>query len=170
MRRLTISLVLAATITLSGCGGKESVSYTDSEGKTQNIEVSESGGTTTVKSGDGMISATGNQGGANANFPAYAPQYPGATVQSSVDMDMGPGGSAMKMHVITQQTQDAPDAVTAFYAKAAGDAGKKVDKIDQGGNKMLMVGGTNPVDADAHIAITAVASGGTSISTSVMKR
>ncbi len=110
---LAISLVACGQSGQSGPSGQsgKSVSVKDGEGKIRSVEVTESGSKRTVTSADGVIKAEGTQGGKNARFPAYAPQYPGATVQSVVDMNIS---TSVKQHIITQQTPDSPDKVIAF--------------------------------------------------------
>ena len=159
---------LLPLVFLTACGGtSETISHSDSEGTTRSIEVNDSGGKRTVTSGDGLIKAEGTQGGAEARFPAYAPQYPGAKVQSVVNMDVG---GSVKHHVITQMTSDTPDAVMAFYKAKVAASGKAVKELKSATGPMLMIGGKSLMDMEGSVTAMPVPSGGTSVNVSVQER
>jgi hypothetical protein len=165
-------LLTTLAFLLAACGqGDQTVAYRDSEGNTKNISVENAGGTRTVTSEDGMIRAVGTQGGKDARFPDFAPQYPGAKVQNVTNMNLGPaGGSGFKQHIITMQTTDSPEAVVAFYKGKIAAQGKRLQEIKTGSGPMLVIGGTSPADMDAAVTVMPVPSGGTSVNVTVQER
>jgi hypothetical protein len=162
-------LILVVALFLVACGqSDQKVTYRDSEGNARSLEVRDNGEGRTVTSDDGSIAAKGSRGGAKARFPAYAPQYPGATVQTVVDMDAGQSGSTkIKQHIITMQTPDAPDAVISFYRTKISATGKSVKEVKSETGPMLMIGGPSPLDMEGAITAMPVPSGGTSVNVSV---
>lgn len=171
MRIVLLGLSVVTTIvSLAGCGqGNQTVTVKDSEGVERTATVADSGDTRTVKSGDGLITATGTQGGKNARFPAFAPQYPGSTVQAVVDNTVGTAATGgVKMHIITMRTDDAPDAVMAFYKSAAG--GKRLQELPSGTGPTLIIGGTGMTDYEAAITAMPTPSGGTSVNVTLQER
>jgi hypothetical protein len=157
------TLIIAAL--LAGCGQSDkTVSFKDSEGNTRSVDVSDRGDTRTVRSNDGVISATGTKGGKNAVFPSFAPQYPGSTIASTVEMDM----AGRKQHMIVQNTSDDTTAVAAFYRTKAEASGKKFQEYPSPAGPTLVIGGTSLMDADATIGI-AKAGAVTSVSLSVQR-
>jgi hypothetical protein len=164
-------IIISSTLLLAACGSSDKISYKDSEGNDRSITVEDSGGTRTVTSGDGMISAKGTKGGANARFPGFAPQYPGATVQVAVDMDVGNGKvKGVNQHMITMQTKDTPDAVIAFYKGKAEASGKSVKQMDSATGPMLMIGGNSPLDAEGYVIAMPAGAGGTSVNVVTQER
>lgn len=161
--------IIVSALLLAACGqSDQSVTYKDSEGNDRSVSVTDNGGERTVTSDDGMIQAKGRQGGEKARFPAYAPQYPGAKVQSVVDMDVGQSGSTkITQHIITMHTPHAPDAVISFYRTKISAAGKSMKEVKSGTGPMLMIGGSSPLDMEGAITAMPVASGGTSVNVSV---
>lgn len=168
MRNATI----LSTLLLAACGqSDQTVNYKDSEGNDRSIRVTEKGAERTVTSDDGMIRAKGALGGARARFPAFAPQYPGATIQSVVDLDAGPAGQTnVKQHVITMKTKDTPDAVIAFYKGKIGASGKSVRQVDSATGPMLMIGGSSPLNMEGMVTAMPVASGETSVNISTTSK
>ena len=138
MRKLAIALV----VFVAACGkSDQTISYKDSEGKKQSIDVTDAGGKRTVKSADGLIKAEGTRGGANAVFPVYAPQYPSAKVVSTVNMDM----AGKKVQMIVQHSNDSEDKVVAFYKSGFQNASKKIAEHKSETGFMLIEGSmTNP--------------------------
>lgn len=167
MRRL----IVVCTFLIAACGeNRQSVAMRDSEGNTRSLEVVDKGASRTVTSGDGLIRAEGSRGGDKARFPEFAPQYPGAKVQSAVDMAVG--GSAtggVQQHIITQFTADTPDAVIAFYKDKVGTSGKRLQELKTGTGPMLVIGGRSIMDMDAAVTVMTVA-GGTSVNVTVQER
>jgi major membrane immunogen (membrane-anchored lipoprotein) len=165
-------LLIISLILLTACSkSDESVTYKDSEGNDRKINVEDSGDTRTVTSDDGLIRAEGTQGGKNARFPDYAPQYPNAKVQSVVDMDMGPAGaSGFKSHTITMMTSDSPDAVVAFYKDKVGASGKRIEVMDTQTGPMLIIGGTSMMDAEAVVTAMPISGSATSVNVVVQER
>lgn len=168
MRKATI----LSTLLLAACGQSDkTVTYEDSEGNERSVRVTDTGSERSVASDDGMIRGKGSQGGTKARFPAYAPQYPGATIQSVVDMDAGPAGQTnVKQHIITMNTKDTPGAVIAFYKGKIGASGKSVRQVDSATGPMLMIGGTSPLNMEGMVTAMPVASGGTSVNISTTSK
>lgn len=161
--------IIALTLLLAACGqSDQTVTYRDSEGNERALDVSDRGGERTITSDDGLITAQGTKNGAKARFPDYAPQYPGATVQSVVDMDVGQSGKMrVKQHIITMQSKDSPDTVIAFYREKIRSAGKSVKEVRSATGPMLMVGGASALDMEGAVTAMPIASGGTSVNVSV---
>ncbi|HTP76153.1 MAG TPA: hypothetical protein VMJ73_04165 [Rhizomicrobium sp.] len=112
MRRAVLLAVLSLSVAgLSGCGRNDDtprvVTKTESNG-TQSVTVTDNKGATVTVAG----------AGASANMPAYAPLYPGASVETTVT---APGKGGM----VAFKTSAAPDAVIAFYKKSVSGAGFK---------------------------------------------
>jgi hypothetical protein len=116
---------IAATLLISACGSNErSVTVTDDNGQDQTITVGQDDGTTTVKTESGSAEIKANADGVSgAQFPAYAPQYPGSTVTSTANF-AGKEGESGAMTV--QETADEPAKVMAFYKSKLTDSGQKV--------------------------------------------
>jgi hypothetical protein len=164
--------ILMSALLLSACGQSEqNITYKDSEGNDRGISVKDSGDTRTVATDDGLITATGSQGSAKARFPAFAPQYPGAKVQSVVDMNAGTVGTGgVKQHTITMLTQDTPDTVIAFYKGKISANGKPVQEMGDATSPMLIVGGPDVMKAEGYITAMPVGSGGTSVNVVVQEK
>ncbi len=165
------SLLLIPTLLLAACGqSDQTVSYEDSEGNEQTINVEDNGDTRTVTSEDGLISAEGSQGGANARFPDYAPQYPGSTVQSAIDLNAGTAQTGgVTQHTITMMTSDTPEAVIAFYAERAAASGKSVTQLDSATGPMLIIGGTSLMDMEGAVTAMPAGAAGTSVNVTVQE-
>jgi hypothetical protein len=164
-------LILLSAMLLSACGNSETIGNKDSEGNDRSISVQDKDGTRSVTSDDGLIRAKGTQGSAKARFPAYAPQYPGANVQSVVDMDVGTGASGgVKQHIITMASPDTPEKVIAFYRSRIGASGKRVKEINGATGPMIVVGGTSPLDAEGYVTAMANGTAGTSVNVVVQER
>lgn len=166
------TLVIVSILLLAACGkSDQTVTFSDSKGDERSLTVKESAGERTVSTDDGLISAKGTQDKSKARFPAYAPQYPGAKVQSVVDIDAGQSGSTkIKTHVITMHTPDAPDAVMSFYRTKVSASGKSVNEVKSDTSPMLMIGGSSPLNMEGSITAMPVASGGTSVNVSVTEK
>jgi hypothetical protein len=113
MRRAVLLAVLSLCAAgLSGCGKSDDTTkvVTKTEGNgTQSVSVTDNkGATVTVSSG----------AGATTNMPAYAPIFPGASVETSVT---APGKGGM----VAFKTSAAPEAVIAFYKKSVSGVGFK---------------------------------------------
>lgn len=165
-----IARAAGAALLLTGCGQSgDHVSIEDSEGNTRSAAVRDEAGTRTVTSDDGLVAAQGSKGGQNARFPDFAPQYPGASVQSAVDMAIGdPARGGARQHTIIQLTGDSADKVLAFYQDKAG--GKQTRILNSATGPMLLIGGTTPLNMEAAVTATAIPSGGTSVTVTVQQR
>ena len=116
MRHAVLSTVLGlCLIGLAACGKKDDSpkveTRTQGDG-TQSVTVTDNKGTQVTMAG----------AGSSASMPAYAPMYPGATVEATVTTPNQGGMVAFKTSASAQD-------VIAFYKKAAGDAGFK-DNLD----------------------------------------
>lgn len=110
MGKLYVLVLVAA---LAACGKSQTerkVVVTNEDGTQTTATVKSDGEATTIKSDKGTI--TVNAGSDGAEFPAYAPQYPGAKVTSV--MSGGSEGEG-KGSVIGMETPDDPAKVLAFY-------------------------------------------------------
>jgi hypothetical protein len=120
---MRLSLAFAAVLSLPACGSPNAGQSTGRP--VASTSKSETGDVRTAKSGDGLAEATGTQGGSEARLPDFVPAYPGAEVQTSVDMDAG----GVKMHIVTMVSPDKPDKILAFYKekwKAASNPTKRI--------------------------------------------
>jgi hypothetical protein len=96
----------------------------------------DSGTTTTVRTADGTaVIRTGI--GSEADMPAGLPLYPGAKIGSDTVIAKDSGSKA---GVITFESRDAPDAVTAFYKHAATQAGYTIAGEMKAGDAQLLSG------------------------------
>ncbi|MFM2410945.1 MAG: hypothetical protein RL481_1773 [Pseudomonadota bacterium] len=164
-------LMLSSTLLLAACGSSDTIRYKDSEGNDRTINVQDKDGTRSVSSDDGLTRAKGTRGSAKARFPAFAPQYPGANVQSVVDMDVGTGSTGgVKQHIITMASPDTPEKVIAFYRTSISASGKSVKEAEGATGPMLVVGGTNPLDAEGYVTAMANGAAGTSVNVVVQER
>jgi hypothetical protein len=160
--RISVSLALAVSLAACGKNTKENAPIAD-EGMPGVEITSDDGQTRTVQSTDGVIEATGARGDSAARFPAYAPAYPGAKVQASVDMDAG----GIKQHIITMLTADEAEKVLAFYESQALAAGLPVKRIESATGPMLSIGEPG-LGGLADTMITAMAtSSGTTVNIAV---
>jgi hypothetical protein len=137
MRAFHLLALPALALMISACGSKEqTITVQDGEGKDQTITTENDGDVLTVKSQDG--SAVIRTGAEGANFPAYAPQYPGSEVTASANFS---GKDDASGSMITQSTTDPTDKVMAFYKAKVTEAGLKIameSNTAEGG--MMMVG------------------------------
>jgi hypothetical protein len=112
-------LAVTATV-IAACGPSDEKTVTNSDGSTVTAKTESDGSASYVaKSADGSTTvAMGTGAAANAKTPAYAPVFPGATVETSVNAN-GANGGGMVMF----KTNAAPSAVIAFYKKSAAASG-----------------------------------------------
>ena len=111
MRRATLSVLLSLSVLgLAACGRDDAPKVktaTDANG-TQTVTVTDGKGTEVTIAG----------AGGNASMPAFAPLFPGATVETSVTTPEKGGMVAFK-------TSSSREDVIDFYKKAAAAAGLK---------------------------------------------
>lgn len=111
MRRAILFTVLSLSVlSLAGCGRDDAPKVktgTDANGA-QSVTVTDNKGTEVTIAG----------AGGSANMPAFAPPFPGASVESSVTTPQKGGMVAFK-------TSSSPQDVIDFYKKSAADAGMK---------------------------------------------
>ncbi len=117
--------LISAALLLSACGSGDTSTVTvdDGKGGKTKITASENGDQSqmTMTDGNGQTMTASTSAG-KANFPAFAPQYPGATIGATSDIEM----EGKRMLTIEQITTDAPDKVVAFYKDSLEKNGVKV--------------------------------------------
>ncbi len=114
MRRASLlALLCLSLVGLGACGrSDDSPKVTTHNNGTQTFTVTDDKGTKVTVAGPG----------ASADTPAYAPLFPGATVESSVT-------TSDKGGIVAFKTTAPPQAVIAFYKKSAATVGFK-DNLD----------------------------------------
>jgi major membrane immunogen (membrane-anchored lipoprotein) len=134
--------VSVAALALASCGGGSTMSIPDGKGGTTKITADGDSAKSevTMTGADGKtVTMKANSG--TANFPAFAPQYPGATVGDTSDI----AAEGTKMTTIQQVTSDTPDKVIAFYKGSLEKSGMKIGMTgSQNGQGFLSAGSTNP--------------------------
>jgi hypothetical protein len=65
---------------------------------------------------------------------------------------------------------DTPEKVIAFYRSRIGANGKSVNEVKGATGPMLIVGGTNPLDAEGYVTAMANGAAGTSVNVVVQER
>lgn len=150
MRRiLAATIAFAAAISLVACDQKP-------EKKKDAITISGGGGKITIESAGGKshveISTTGE---AKAKLPGWVPAYRGAQIQNSMQGsgEDGKGGG------IVFTTSHAPDAVIAFYRKAAKQTGLREAMNAQTGETMMFVARGDDNQKTLHVSATRTADG-----------
>lgn len=121
MRSTIASLTLAvAAVALVACGPSGNKTVTAADGSTVTAKTSGDGSASYVaKSADGQTTvAMGTGAAASAKTPAYAPVFPGSTIETSVNAS-GPNEGGMVMF----KTNASAASVIDFYKKAAASAG-----------------------------------------------
>lgn len=125
MRRLIVLGLLA----LAACGSKEESTTIGGTTYTSN----DKDNTATITTDKGSISTvTGPAAAAKAKLPAYAPQYPGSTIESAIDTVH----EGRKSSIVTLTTKDGAKQVAEFYRAKFAGAGLKsgMDMVsDEGG-------------------------------------
>lgn len=118
------ALILLAPLALAACGSNDkTITVKDSDGKDQTVTVNERDATTTFKSEDGeAVIRQGEDAAAAANFPAFAPQYPGSKVTATANFSNKEGE---KGGMTSQETPDDAAKVMAFYKGKIAGAGIK---------------------------------------------
>ncbi len=123
----------AALALVGGCGSKtETVTVPDGKG-----------GTATIK-GDGEKAVITNAEGkttsfdsTKADFPDFAPQYPGSKVVTQATMS----SDGSKVATIELNTADTPAAVGEFYKKSLGAKGMEPSVMTVDNSVMVNAGG-----------------------------
>lgn len=159
-------LVAIGGLALAACGGQDTKTVTvpTGDGGAATVKTTEKGDTqeVTITGKDGTSTAVITAGAgatAPANLPAFAPVYPGATIESSL-AGSGPEGSG---GVLVMKTQDAPDKVAAFY-DARIKAANLADTTRFSNNDMQMIGGSaGEKGPSANVTIAPDPAGGTRI-------
>lgn len=105
-------------------------------------------GTATISNERGSISASDGAAAANTEFPAFAPQYPGSTVESALVTNTASGERTMA----TLVTDDEMAKVVEFYRDKFTEAGLEIGtaytvddsamlSAEGGGKKASVTGG-----------------------------
>lgn len=119
MRRFVLAV---SALVLTGCGSSErSIEVKDPNGESATVSMKRDGEEVKVSTADGEVVFKG--GGEGAQFPAYAPQYPGSTVVSSTNFSGIKGAQGL---TIIQQTSDELQKVVGFYRRSIGLAGMQI--------------------------------------------
>lgn len=128
-------LIAISAILLAACGSdKRSIEIEGGDGQTAEVTVQGDGEKVTVQSSDGEV--VYQQGAKGADFPAYAPQYPGSTVTSSANYTATKGAQGA---TLTQQTGDDVARVLAFYKQKVSAAGLKIVMEQTAGDTATLV-------------------------------
>jgi hypothetical protein len=158
MRGPVLVFAIAAAVAVSACGQKKQTIV--SNGSTTVTSETHTDGTqsytvTDAKGGAKMTVGTG--AGANAKLPAYAPLYPGATVETSIDVGGANAGGS-----VTFKTGAAADAVIDFYKKSTASAGMTAAMNMTSGDTMLF---SAKDDKTKHVVnvVTSKADGATNV-------
>src|SRR5450432_3557895 len=110
-RAVLMTVFSLSVVSLAGCGRSDDsvkvATKTQNDG-TRTITVTDNKGTQVAIAGSG----------ASANMPAYAPIFPGSTVETTVTIPNKGGMVAFK-------TTATPEAVIAFYKRSVAAAGFK---------------------------------------------
>jgi major membrane immunogen (membrane-anchored lipoprotein) len=124
MMSRSVALIILA-LSVSACGNSDSSSVTvpDGKGGTANISSKADGDRSevTMTGADGKtvkMSSDVKQ----ANFPAFAPQYPGSTITSATQMST----DGKTMSTVTMTSPDKVDAVVEFYKASVTKAGMPI--------------------------------------------
>jgi hypothetical protein len=131
MRRiLAITMIVAAT-GLVGCGKTDTKTYSD--GKGNNVSVSNAGDHMTITGSNGEKVEFGT--GASAKMPSYLPLYPGAKVTASFSGQGKDGSGGM----VAFHAAATPADVIAYYKQKAASAGMAdTMNMDAGGTMTYM--------------------------------
>lgn len=111
-------LLVLTLVLLGACGSEEKSTTIDGTTYTRN----EAEGTATVSNEEATVSVAEGAAAAKTEFPDFAPQYPGATVESSMVTQTKEGKRTML--VIT--TKDDLTRVMDFYRNSFTAAGMKI--------------------------------------------
>jgi len=121
MRGSVLAVVLTASaIAVAGCGPSDSTTTTTADGGKVTTQTHNDGSATYTYSdnkGGGTQVTMGSGAGANAKMPSFAPLYPGATVETSMNAE-GESKGGMVMF----KTSASRDEVIEFYETAAAAA------------------------------------------------
>ncbi len=123
MNKVIITALLALSLSACGSSDKQTVSLPDGKGGTTNITTNSDGAKNelTLKGADGKT-VTMSSDTKQANFPAFAPQYPGSTITSSSNMSAG----GQTVSTITMTSPDKVDAIIEFYKASVTKAGMPI--------------------------------------------
>jgi hypothetical protein len=141
MRKIAISSVCAAALTLGACGSEPSPGeFTTADGETGEYTIDQDSNETSMTVSTPEGDATMRSG---ANVPVALPAgfalYPGAKVASNTVINQGDDIGNLLMF----ETADSPQAVATFYKDQAASAGIDI-QIDAVMNGSVMVAGEHP--------------------------
>jgi hypothetical protein len=141
--RHLIPLILTAAV-LTGCGPSP---------KEQTVRNPMTGEKVTVKSGSGIA--------APKNMPAYAPLYPGAVIESSVDGISSTADGGQQGGMVSYRTKAAPEKVAEFY-RGKLDASSLKDRSEANISGSIILGATSAGDGAEGVQVSIVADEDTS--------
>lgn len=121
MRNFQMMAAVAGLMMVTACG---------SEKVERTFHDRESGETVTVANGPSLA--------APRNLPPYAPLYPGAVIETSVDGVSGADDGARRGGMVAFRTGDDPQRVAAFY-RARLDASGLTERGDANMNGTIML-------------------------------
>ena len=123
MMKSLLTLALALSVTACGSGDSSSVSLPDGKGGTTKISSKgdDSKSEVTMTGADGKtVKMSSNS--KTADFPAFAPQYPGSTITSSTKMTT----DGKSMSTVTMTSPDKVDPIIEFYKTNVTKAGMPI--------------------------------------------
>ncbi len=130
MRRIFTVVMIGAAIGLVGCGKTDTKTYSD--GKGNNVSVSNAGDHMTITGSNGEKVEFGT--GASAKMPSYLPLYPGAKVTASFSGQGKTARAACRLHAAAT-----PADIIAYYKQKAASAGMAdTMNMDAGGTMTYM--------------------------------
>lgn len=123
---------LAAAVLLASCGSNEKSATMG--GAT--FKSDESAGTASITTANGSIRTTEGKAAAAVAMPAFAPRYPGATVEGVIEADAG----GHKSRMVTLATTDPVAKVADFYKAALAKQGWNTPQSLLTGDSALLSG------------------------------
>lgn len=136
MRTHSIALALSILGLIAAC---------DSGTEQRSIRNAETGESITVRSGTGAA--------APRNMPAYAPIYPGAVIESSMDGVSSSAEGGQSGGMVAFRTSDSPQKVASFY-RARLDSSGLTERNDANLNGTMLLTAASSDDTDHGVQIS----------------
>lgn len=130
-------LIAASLLALNACGSGDTVAVPDGKGGT--ITVKRDGEKASYTDSDGNIT-TVDSSPSSADFPAFAPQYPGSKIESAASI----GDDEKHSQILNLLTSDDSQKVRDFYKAAFEKGGKKISEVSADGNFLLSTEDEDP--------------------------
>ncbi len=123
MKKTIAALAMALCVSACSGGDENSVAVPDGKGGTTSISTkgNDDRSEVTMTGADGKTVKMSSDV-KRANFPSFAPQYPGSTITSATTMSAG--GKSMSTVIMT--SPDKVDAVVEFYKASVTKAGMPI--------------------------------------------